>query len=218
MITKRVAYFVLLLWVFLATGSVYAQDGLYAPVLPGDTSLVRVFNISAEEVTIDIGATRIGPVASGEASPYHPTRPGISVIFAAGMRETLTVAPATFHTVIVADSLIIISEDTRHEDPLRSQIILYNASAVPVRLDAVVPEAPLIPPLDPGSSDEIVINAIPVQLAARAGDAARASDGAVASFETELELGRGDSYAIVVSDSAGRLEGLVVTASVAPAE
>jgi Alginate O-acetyl transferase AlgF len=196
----------------------FPQDGLYAPVLPNDTALVRVINATGEEgapVSIDIGTTRIGPVAQGVGTPYHPVRPGVYVIFANGNREALTAASETFHTVLITSGGIAIVRDQHHEDPLRSQLILYNGTSGPLRLDAIVPSAPLLAAIGPGEGDAIVINAIPVTIAAIRSGAADAADAAAEDkFETSLTLERGESFALVVAERGAALTGFVVAGEV----
>jgi hypothetical protein len=196
-----------------ATPNLAAQDGLYAPVLPDDIAFVRVLNASestaaegANTVSLDVGTTRIGPVAAGSGSDYHPVRPGIYVVFASGSRAVVEATTGTFHTVLVTPGAITVIEDEHHDDPLRAQIILYNAAAEPVRLDAVVPSAPLISPVEPLGSGSIAINAIPVTLATVSGTEMRT--------EFDLELTRGNSFAILVT-GADALRSTVIVAGVA---
>ncbi len=216
---------VLLILVTLLVASVLpAQDGLYAPVLPDDIALVRVINASGDggaastPIGIDIGTVRIGPVFSGSGSAYRPVRPGVYVIFAGGFREPLTAATKTFHTILVTANGINILRDTHHEDPLRSQFILYNMTSGPLRLDAVVPSAPLLDEIGPGDANSVVINAIPVTVAAVRPGLAGTDAGPEDQYETTLTLERGDSYALVVTESGPALTGFVVLAKLSTAE
>ena len=206
----------LIIVTLLVTSVLPAQDGLYAPVLPDDTALVRVINATGDEGTaIDIGTTRIGPVSPGTGSAYHPVRPGVFVIFANGFREPLTAATKTFHTILITADGISIVRDTHHDDPLRSQLILYNMTSGPLQLDAVVPSAPLLDEVSPGDAGSITINAIPVTIAALRSDLVGADAGSEDQYETSLTLERGDSYALVVTENGPVLTGFVVTAGVA---
>ena len=194
-----------------------AQDGLYAPVLPGDTALVRVINATGgegESVSIDIGTARIGPVPPETGTPYHPVRPGVYVVFANGEREPLTAAPATFHTILITANRIAVVEDTYHDDPLRSQLILYNGTSGLLRLDAIVPSAPLLEAIAPGEGGAIVINAIPVTVAAIRSGSAAADTAPENRYETSLTLERGGSFALVVAESGPALAGFVVVGDV----
>ena len=221
----------------LMAGVAAAQDGIYAPVLPDDIALVRVINVTGvepgagtgggEPVTIDVGTTRIGPIPAGAGSLYYPVRPGVYVVFAAGSREPLTAGPRTFQTVVITTDRISIIEDAHHDDPLRAQLILYNAASVSLRLDAVVPSAALIDSVKPGESGVVAINAIPVSFAVSAVDApASTADPCgcadtspailpLARFDSQIDLTRGDSFAIVVTERELKLEGFVVMAGVA---
>lgn len=206
-----------------SAGALAAQDGLYAPVRPEDTALVRVIHVNwasgAAPVTVDAGNTRFAAVAAGSATPYRPVRPGVYVIMAYGRREALTAANGTFHTVLISPNRITILRDTWHEDPLRAQLVLYNATTAPLRLDAVVPEATLMAEVTPGSSGTRVVNAITVTLAAsRIGHAPEASGGGAgprAVWETSLDLARGASYGLVVGETEDGLVGFTVAAEVA---
>jgi len=227
---KHVTFTVALAILFLVASLAPAQDGLYAPVLPDDIALVRVINATEAPgadagLSIDVGNTRIGPVAAGTGTAYFPVRPGVYVVFANGKREALTAASGTFQTILIAADRISIIADAHHEDPLRSQVLLYNASSHPVRLDAIVPAAALIPAVSPGQSGMIIINAIPVTLAAIAEGAdvdQRSVDGAVGGdepagqFTVEITLERGKSYAVVVTGK--ELNGFVVPGAVADSQ
>ncbi len=205
----------LIIVTLLVTSVLPAQDGLYAPVLPNDTALVRVINASGDAVAaIDIGTTRIGPMSPGSGSAYHPVRPGIYVIFANGFREPLTAAAKTFHTILIAADGINIVRDTHHDDPLRSQLILYNMTSGPLRLHAVVPSAPLLEEVKPGDAGSITINAIPVTIAALRSDLVGAGAGSEDQYETSFTLERGNSYALVVTENGPALTGFVVIAGV----
>ncbi|MCK4514764.1 MAG: hypothetical protein KAU31_05860, partial [Spirochaetaceae bacterium] len=135
--------------------------------------------------------------------------------FANGFREPLTAATKTFHTILITADGISIVRDTHHDDPLRSQLILYNITSGPLQLDAVVPSAPLLDEVSPGDAGSITINAIPVTIAALRSDLVGADAGSEDQYETSLTLERGDSYALVVTENGPALTGFVVTAGVA---
>jgi hypothetical protein len=198
----------------------FAQDGLYAPVRPEDTALVRVVHAAPDSlapVTIDVGTTRFAEVSAGFGTPFRPVRPGVYVVMAYGHREALTAANGTFHTVLVSPAGITVVADTYHDDPLRAQLVLYNLTGQPVRLDAVEPEARLIDSVLPGESGTRVINAIPVRLAVTPVEGA---DGDRDRYDVTLELTRGSSYSLVVSDGPNGVTGFTVLARVegGPAE
>jgi len=174
----------------IIAGPIVAQEGLYAPVLPDDTAYVRLINATAAPRSIDLGTLRIGPVAPDSGSLYHPVRPGVFVVFAGRERVPVTASPKSFQTVVLLPETAFVASDSHHDDPLRSQLIVYNADTSPVRIDAVSPVAPLFERIDPGESAAIVINAIPVTV--------RATLGGGQTIDSELVLTRGDSYAIVV--------------------
>lgn len=171
--------------------AVVAQDGLYAPVLPGDTAFVRVMNVSTEAVSIDLGPVRIGPVEPGSGSDYHGVRPGVYVVFAGGTRVPVTSSPQSFQTVVMTRDTAEVIEDPYHDDPLRSQLLVYNATSGAVRVDAIEPESPLFESVPPGESGSLVLNAIRVLLRSTLADGQR--------FDTEVQLSRGDSYALTVT-------------------
>ncbi len=221
----------ILIVTLLVANVLQAQDGLYAPVLPDDIALVRVIyaaqGVSTQgaalpgvslPISIDIGTTRIGPVSPGSGSPYYPVRPGVYVIFAGEAREPLTAATKTFHTILITAGGINIVRDTHHDDPLRSQLILYNLTAGPLRLVAVMPSAPLLEEVRPGDAGSIVINAIPVTIAALRSNLVGEAGAPEHRYETSLSLERGESYAFVVTESEQTLAGFVVKAAVSAAE
>ncbi len=207
-------------------GSATAQDGLYAPVRPDETALVRVVHLNSDDqsarVTIDVGNTSYADVHAQDGTAYRPVRPGVFVVLAYGHREALTATTGTFYTAVVSPDGITILSDTYHDDPLRAQLVLYNLTSAPLRLDAVVPEATLLEAVAPGASGTRVINAIPVTLAVKgttgADSAGNAASGGTAAgtdrFEIALQLERGASYGIMVQRKPGGLAGLVLKAAV----
>jgi hypothetical protein len=195
----------------LLAAAVAAQDGLYAPVLPGDTSYIRLLNAAGngEALSVDVGTARIGPLEPFSGSDYHAVRPGVYVIFAGGNREPITARPASFYTVLVTPERIVVREDIHHEDALRSQFIVYNVSDLAVRVDAIVPQAPLFESVSPGLSQSVTINAIPVTIRV----SADGQDGR-SFFDMDLVLTRGDSYAVVATGTGDDLSGFLVKAGV----
>ncbi|MCG8480062.1 MAG: alginate O-acetyltransferase AlgF [Spirochaetales bacterium] len=177
-----------------------AQDGLYAPRLPGDAALVRVVNLddSASSPRIDAGSVRFESLAPGEAGPYRPVAPGIYLIGARGRGAELNPAPGAFHTIVtLPGGDVRIFEDEAHRDPARAQIVLYNLSAVEASLSSVDPAGGLIESVGAGESEAIVVNAIPVELSA--------VRGGVEALRRSVVLDRGASYAVFVGESFAAL-------------
>ena len=154
------------------------------------------------------------PAPGGGVLVTNDPRPGVYVIFASGSREPLTAATKTFHTILITADGINIVRDTHHDDPLRSQLILYNLTSGPLRFDAIVPSAPLFDGVAPGGADSIAINAIPVTVAAIRQPPADVDGEPPDQYEATLHLERGESYAIVVMENGPALTGFVVTATV----
>jgi hypothetical protein len=229
-VVRYIARIVIVGLFFAGGGMAMAQDGLYAPVRPGETALVRVVHVNAGEpaagITIDVGNTRFTDVEAQSGTAYRPVRPGVYVVMAYGHREALTATTGTFYTVAVSPDGITIFSDTYHDDPLRAQLVLYNLSDAPLRLDAVVPEAPLLEAVAPGTSGTRVINAIPVTIAVSPATAAGSTAGPSGEgasnetpddgrrYEVSLELERGASYGFMVQETPNVIAGFIVQAAV----
>lgn len=196
----------LALSLFVCATTLFSQDGLYAPALPEDAALVRVVNATGDPLSLDLGPTRYEvPVRS--ASAYRPLQPGIFVVAASGERTVVEPAAKAFVSVVVSTSGVSVFTDERHSDPARSQLVIYNLGTRPVDFRAVSPEAVLVAEVAPGTSAARVVNAIRVTVGAFAADEALVT--------AELDLERGESYALVVPGSRADIPGFTVRAALA---
>jgi hypothetical protein len=193
--------------VTMGAGSLAAQDGLYAPSVPEDAALIRVVNATAEERSVDLGPLRFRDLAPSSASAYRPVAPGIFVVGHAGERTVVEPAAQSFLSVIVHEAGVTVIADERHTDPARAQLVLYNVSPDTVDFRALAPEAMLAPAVEPGGSAARAVNAIRVEVGAFVGDEV--------GFAAEIDLRRGESYALVFTGRGGRPAGFIVEAAVA---
>ncbi len=189
----------------LIAGSMTAQEGLYAPSVPEDAALVRVVNATDGPLSLDVGPLRFTGVAPGSATAYRPLHGDVFVIAHNGAREVLTPQPRTFLTILLEPDDIRVMTDERHADPARAQLVIYNLTSVPVAFKAVVPAAVLVEAVDPGQSAARAVNAVSVTIGAFVDDEPL--------YVTEVDLGRGESYALVVTGEGDR-SGFLVQASV----
>lgn len=191
--TRTVPRILMLAVLLNSAHAVSAQDGLYAPVLPGDTAFVRIVNTSETAVTVDLGPVRIGPVQTKTGSDYAPVRPGVSVVFVANTRLPVTAAPGSFRTVVISAESAMVFDDPHHDDPLRAQFRVYNLSATTIRVDAIEPSAPLFEGIPAGEAEYLTLNAVPVLVGVTR------DDGTL--HHEQIEFSRGDSYSLVVMDN-----------------
>lgn len=184
----------------LAIATATAQDGLYAPRVPGDAALVRVVNLDSagSSPRIDAGAVRFDALAPGTAGPYRPVAPGVYLVGGRGRSTELHPAAGGFHTIVtLAGGEIRVFRDEAHRDPARTQVVLYNLSAAETSLVSVDPAGTLIEGVQAGESAAVVVNAIPVELSAL-------RDG-VEVLRRSVVLERGASYAVFVGESSAAL-------------
>jgi len=196
----------LVLPLLFCAGLLFAQEGLYAPAVPEDAALVRVVNATGDPLGIDLGAVRY-EVAARSASAYRPLQPGVFVIAHAGERTVVEPTAKAFLSVVVSSSGVDVFPDERHSDPARAQLVIYNVGTARVDFRAVSPQAVLVPDVAPGESGVRVVNAVRVTVGALAGEQTLAT--------AELELERGESYALVVTAPGSGVGGFTVRAAVA---
>lgn len=198
--------FLIVLLSLASAGALFSQDGLYAPAVPEDAALVRVVNATDDPLSLDLGPNRY-EVAGRSASAYRPLQPGIFVVAIGGERTVVEPSARAFLSLVVSETGVVVFTDERHGDPARAQLVIYNLASRPVGFRAVTPQAVLVPEVAPGASAVRVVNAIPVEVGAFAGDEALVT--------AELDLERGESYALVVPPAEADASGFTVRASVA---
>lgn len=185
--------------------SVWAQEGLYGAAAPADAAFVRVVNAGTESLPeLWIGATRFAALDAQTASPYRPVTSGIHQVFVGSRSEELIPRRGVYYTVMVTRDGLAIVEDTTHTRPDRAQIVLYNFSGVgPLGLRTADGSATVVGDVKPGSSGEVSVNAVPVELALfRNGE----------RLETlgDLGLARGQSFSVIVSAASANGEAVRV--------
>lgn len=194
------------LFALVGAGVLHPQDGLYAPAVPEDAALIRVVNATGEPLSLDLGPARY-EVDARSASAYRPLQPGIFVVSSGDERTVVEPSAKAFLSVVVSSSGVAVFTDERHSDPARSQLVIYNVGPNTVDFRAVSPDAVLVPDVAAGASAARVVNAIPVTVGAFVDDRAVST--------AELELERGESYALVVTGAESEVPGFIVRAAVA---
>lgn len=175
----------------------YAQEGLYAPRLPGDTVLVRVANLSNEEYgDIDIGPITYATPGPKSVGPYRPVPPGIFMVGSPSDSVLFSPEPGAFATIVVTpEGGLALCTDERHADPARAQLVLYNFSGSNVDFTSLEPAAMLVSGVDDGASGKIVVNAISLL-------AAVVQDGELL-FDARITAERGSSYSVFAVPDGG---------------
>lgn len=197
---------VILLAGLLSGVSVWAQDGLYAPSIPEDAALVRVVNLRGDGPSprLDIGPVRFDPLPARGASPYRSVPPGVYMVGGRAAGVMMTPAPATFVTVVMLpQGRIELMTDEPHQDPARSQLVLYNFADESVDLVSRRPATEIFDTVPPGTVRAIAVNAIEVELAATVADRE--------VFREVLQMERGESYGIFVTDDGAVLHTAAVS-------
>ena len=172
---------------------------VYGPPAPRNAGFIRLVNAGTPGNTISttIGSRSYGPLAFGDVTPYRPVRSGIYLATVAGARGEVIVSPDSYHTVAAGGDEIRVISDTRHEDPARAQLVLYNLLPSG-RADLLV--APngtaVIQDVDAGTAEARAVNAVTAGFTVLGPSGARISAG-------ELELSRGDSFGIFLIPAAG---------------
>jgi len=180
------------------TAGAQTDTGVYGPAAPENAGFVRVLHADPTRETLElpVGPRRFGPLSFGEVSPYRAFSAGISLLRSGGAQAELIVRPDSYTTVIVAAGRISTVADTRHADPARAQIVLYNAAGgAPADLLVAPDGPPVFEGVAAGESAARAVNAVPVDLAVRRGNSQ------VAGID-ELRLTRGDSFGIFLLDGA----------------
>ena len=187
-----------LLWttilVSVSVAVAVAQDGLYAPQVPGDAALVRVVNLRADGAPsrIDIGAVRFPPLEPGEITPYRSVPAGVYMVGGRAAGITFSPQQGSFVTVVVTpDGSLRLVTDEAHRDPARAQLVFYNFGTGVASLVSRDPAAAIFSEVPAGEVRTRAVNAISVDLAVDSGDRER--------YRGALELERGESYSVFVT-------------------
>ncbi|MFP4066181.1 MAG: alginate O-acetyltransferase AlgF [Spirochaetaceae bacterium] len=194
------------------------DDGVYGPRASEDTGFVRLLAAvpSLEKMETRLGSHTFGPLEFGEMSAYRPLaadiyivrEPGTEVENGPAAEAELILRPGTYMTVAVVDGDINVFEDRRHEDPARAQLILYNLAGGEAADLLVAPDGPaVLESVAVGSSDSRAVNAVVTDLAVHL-------DGEEVATFTDVELNRGESYALFVLDGENGPEAFLQRAEV----
>ncbi|MFW6288452.1 MAG: alginate O-acetyltransferase AlgF [Spirochaetota bacterium] len=185
------------------------EEGLYGSGAPDDAAFVRLVNAGADgEVSTSIGGTELGPVPTGDASPYRPVAAGLYTVRAEGRTAELIAEDAAYYTVAITSDSLLVFEDPEHTDPAEAQLFLYNLSSRPaLRLVATERDTDITEELAAGESTQVTVTPVAVQLG-------------LYSEATELEalgdpgLERGESYSVFAFDRDERIGAFVKQAQV----
>lgn len=181
---------------------------VYGPSAPGDSAFVRVINLLPGPVRISLGATRIGPVAKGEISPYWSVAPDIYLVRAGGRELEVLPKSGTYLTLACTPAAIVLFADPAHTDPARAQLFLYNLTSLPrISLKSADGKTTVIGGVDSGHSGLVVVNAVSVALAVYDGTSLVKTLGT-------LELARGASFSVFATGDRGAVSLQAVKAEV----
>lgn len=171
-----------------------ANRSVYGPEAPGDSAFVRVVNAvpGSPPLEAELGSTRFGALAYGQASPYRPVTPDIYVFAAGSLEQELIPGAGRYYTVAALPDAVVVLEDPAHTDPARAQLFLYNLSTLPrVDLATADGKTAVVAGVKPRSSGLAVVNAVAARLAVRSGGAQLRAVG-------DLGLSRGSSFSVFV--------------------
>ena len=183
-------------------------QSVYGPSAPGDSAFVRVLNLLPDPVRVSLGATRIGPVAASTVSSYRAVTPDIYLVRAGGKQLEVVPKSGAWLTLACTPQGIILFDDPPHTNSARSQVFLYNLTAIP-RLDLRTADGKtaVVPGVKSGGSAQVVVNAVSVTLSLF-------DNGALVKPVGTVPLQRGSSFSVFALGSGAGVSVLVVKADV----
>ncbi|MFP4549626.1 MAG: alginate O-acetyltransferase AlgF [Spirochaetales bacterium] len=208
--TKNPITIVCAVFALLLATSLSAQEGLYGSGAPDDAAFVRVVNAAdgQGEISTSIGEAEFGPLSFAEVSAYRPVATGLFAVRVGDQEVELVAQNGIYYTIAVTSSGAMIFEDPEHTDPAESQVFLYNLLAdSPARLYAADRGAEVIGAVEPGSSSQVSINPVAVELVV-------GSSGEDIANVGDPSLERGQSYSVFVYSNGSAADALLVQAQV----
>lgn len=185
-----------------------AQDGgLYEDVPDPDAAFLRV--IGADLTAATVNGTTLEGLETG-ISPYVViTDAGDITVDAGAESSTVTVTPATFHSLLVAaDGTRTLVSDPLTLSPAQADVTFYNLSDRPsVDLYAPAAKATAIPAVPPNTGGSVALKApLTLDFEAREGDTVLATiSGVVLERRGGVALvlrGTGGSYDLLTAPNA----------------
>jgi hypothetical protein len=187
-----------------------AQQSVYGSFAPEDAALVRIVNVdhSREEVSMDLGRRRFGPLEYGSVSPYRPVAPALYVTTLGEEEQEILATAGSYLSVILSPEGVSVLEDTEHDDPARAQLVLYNLTSVDEATLLVLPgEQTVISHVPPMGAASRGVNAVTARLAVE-------SEGERIADLGDVALRRGESFSVFVYPAGDRIHTRVVEATV----
>ncbi len=200
----------LLFFVFIGVFTLSAQDeGLYSSKAPEDKAFVRIINIGDDTAdTLPIGAVMFRGIEPGKVTPYRPISPGINIVRLGGREAELIAKKKSFYTVVLAPDSLFIINDTRHEDSVDSQLVLYNFTEIEqIALRTSDGGTEIIPEAVKNEAASVNVNPVDVSMAVYSGQEKIADLG-------EKSLESGQSYSIFLIKGADEAELLFIKAEI----
>jgi hypothetical protein len=190
MSSKR-AFCFLIFFVSLSTLSLSAQT-LYGSGIPVESALVRCIILTeTNRNTLLLGGVSIPLDDLGEITPYYPVGSGMYFLSVGGDELEMVAQSGAYYTLIFSGSEIRLFEDTAHNDPVRSQLYLYNLSEAPCTLVADGASV-VFGNLPGGDSQQILLNPLDIGFTLSA-------EGKECHWDS-LPLARGESVSILLYD------------------
>ena len=172
---------------------------LYGSRAPKDSAYVRVFRVPGQGSgrALVLGSTRFEQPDPGGVTPYRPVSPDIYQIRSDGKAAEIIPRARRYYTIALTRRGVKVYEDPAHEDPARSQLVLYNLGGLEqVGLSTEDGKTRVIGPLAPGEAQTVLVNSVPVRLGVFAG-------GGLLDSLGDLGLERGSSYSVFVFEQEG---------------
>ncbi len=198
----------LLIITLLSFGTAYANDDeLYDPAPPADSAFVRVVNAASgvAEAPARVGSFDFGVQAYPKISSYHIIKKGEYDVTIGGVAEKMTIDAGAYYTIALTDDLKLVKlQDTLLTNPAKALVYFYNFSAAPIAaLIATDHGKPIFADIASGAGDSREVNALKLNLQAKAGDVA------VNDYK-DVQLKRRVGTSFIVTGKAGGFKSLMV--------
>ncbi|MDC7222247.1 MAG: alginate O-acetyltransferase AlgF [Spirochaetales bacterium] len=164
----RAVLFLLLLF-GLSALSLTAQS-LYGSGIPAESALVRCILLNeTDRTSLFLGGVRLPLDEPGVIPPYYPIGSGMYFVSAGGQEIEMFARSGAYYTLVLSGSGIQLFEDSAHDDPVRSQLYLYNLTDSPCTLEADG-AGTVFDSLNGGESAQVALNPLKIGFTLRNGD------------------------------------------------
>jgi alginate O-acetyltransferase complex protein AlgF len=201
----------MIIWMLgLVLSMTLAQEGLYDPAPPANSSFVRVIlaDASLGSVGAKIGETIYPEITYPSISAYQVVPQGSYASVFGSLETQLEVSAGKFYTVALINGKALLLEDAVNANMTKTLLVFYNLTDT-AGLDMKTADGatPVIPGVAAETMQNILVNPIEVSLAAFKGDKK------LNSFEG-LSLKPGATYSMVIVGSGDAMQVLWASSTV----